>query len=315
MVEHEQPFMNVSIDTISKFRVPSNWRSVLLELPNQPGFSKLPMILTGLMILLFTSSLAEFTWMFFSVDSAVLNSNQSQQRVRKLNQNSNTVRLRDVSKLSLFGKAKVKNVVASASELINAPNTQLKLTLKGVLAVDEATRAIAIIADDRGKEKHYAIGAMLPGNAKLHTIYADRVILSRAGRLETLRLPKTKLTKGAVVRKAVAPKSRQVRAGGSLKSMRDNLIKNPQDVWKNIRIEPKMSKSGGIQGYTLSHKDKRLMRKLGIRKTDIITSVNGMPLNDPTSLYQILDVLKTSQQLDLSIIRNGAQETLNIDMM
>ncbi len=307
--------MNVSIDTISKFRVPSNWRSVLLELPNQPGFSKVPMILTGLMILLFTSSLAEFTWMFFSVDSSVSSSSQPQQRVRKSNINSNSIRLRDVSKLSLFGKAKLKNVAASESELINAPNTQLRLTLKGVLAVDVATRAIAIIADDRGKEKYYSIGAMLPGNAKLHTIYADRVILSRAGRLETLRLPKTKLTKGAVVRKAAVPKSRQVRAGGSLKSMRDNLIKNPQDVWKNIRIEPKMSKSGGIQGYTLSHKNKQLMRKLGIRKTDVITSVNGMPLNDPTSLYQILDVLKTTQQLNLSIIRNGTEETLNIDMM
>ncbi len=307
--------MNVSIDTISKLRVPSNWRSVLLDLPNQPGFSKLPTILTGLMILVFTSSLAEFTWMFFSVDSAVSSSSQPQQRARKSNLNLNNIRLRDVSKLSLFGKAKLKNMIASESELINAPNTQLRLTLKGVLAVDVATRAIAIIADDRGKEKYYSVGAMLPGSAKLHTIYADRVILSRAGRLETLRLPKTKLTKGAVVRKAAVPKSRQVRAGGSLKSMRDNLIKNPQDVWKNIRIEPKMSKSGGIQGYTLSHKNKQLMRKLGIRKTDIITSVNGMPLNDPTSLYQILDVLKTTQQLNLSIIRNGTEETLNIDMM
>ncbi len=159
---------------------------------------------------------------------------------------------------------------------------------------------------------------MLPGNAKLHTIYTDRVILSRAGRLETLRLPKTKLSKGSVVRKTVSSrpkKSRQVRAGSSLKSMRNNLIKNPQEIWKNIRIEPKMSKSGGIQGYTLNHKDKQLMRSLGIRRTDIITSVNGMPLNDPTSLYQIIDILKTTQQLNLSIIRNGAEETLNIDMM
>jgi len=307
--------MKVDLETLARFRLPPNWRNLLLELPSQPGFSKVPIILTGLMIILLTSNLAEFTWMIFSSDSSVSNSRQ-QQSIRQTSPAAQKDRLREVAGLSLFGKAEDKNINASEQELINAPKTQLRLTLKGLLAVDDPKRAIAIIADDRGKEKHYLIGSVLPGNAKLHTIYADRVILSRAGRLETLSLPKTKLSKGAVVRNAMAPvTSRQVKAGGSLKSMRDSLIKNPQDIWKNIRIEPKMNKSGSIQGYTLNHKDKQLMRKLGIRKTDIITSVNGMPLNDPTSLYQILDVLKTTQQLNLSIIRNGAEQTLNIDMM
>ncbi len=310
--------MKVDIDSISKLRVPSNWRNLLLELPNQPGFSKVPIILTGLMILLFTSSLAEFTWLLFSPDSNATSARSLPQIKRSNSRNSTQIRLGDVAKLSLFGKAAAQNSVASTKDLIDAPDTSLRLTLKGLLAVSNAAHAIAIIADDRGKEKHYRTGAMLPGNAKLHTIYTDRVILSRAGRLETLRLPKTKLSKGSVVRKTVSSrpkKSRQVRAGSSLKSMRNNLIKNPQEIWKNIRIEPKMSKSGGIQGYTLNHKDKQLMRSLGIRRTDIITSVNGMPLNDPTSLYQIIDILKTTQQLNLSIIRNGAEETLNIDMM
>ncbi|MFV2059787.1 MAG: type II secretion system protein GspC [Gammaproteobacteria bacterium] len=306
--------MKVDIDTISKLRLPPNWRNLLLELPSQPGFSKIPMILTGLMILLLTSSLAEFTWMLFD-EAAVSSSKPVSQSVRQQSRGPQTTRLRDVASWSLFGKAENK-ATASQQALINAPKSNLSLTLKGLLAADVQSEAIAIIADARGKEKSYKVGADLPGNAKLHTIYDDRVILSRAGRLETLSLPVKTLSKGALVRNTVAPvKSRQVRAGGSLKSMRDSLIKNPQEIWKNIRIEPKMNKSGAIQGYTLSHKDKKLMRRLGIKKTDIITSVNGMPLNDPTSLYQILDVLKTTQQLNLSIIRNGTEQTLNIDMM
>jgi general secretion pathway protein C len=307
--------MKVDIATISKFRLPPNWRNLLLELPNQPGFSKIPLILTGLVIILLTSNLAEFTWMLFSDNSAISSSKPVAQSTRSSNSASQNDRLKDVAKISLFGKAKEKNVASSKQELINAPKTTLSLILKGVLADDDQSRAIAIIADARGKEKHYLIGAVLPGNAKLHKVYADRVILSRAGRFETLSLPKKTLPKGTVVRKSPTAVSRQVKAGSSLKSMRDSLIKNPQEIWKNIRIEPKMSKSGAIQGYTLSHKDKQLMRRLGIRKTDIITSVNGMPLNDPTSLYQILDIVKTSQQLNLTIIRNGTEETLNIDMM
>jgi len=307
--------MKVDLENISNFRLPNNWRTLLLDLPNQPSFSKLPLILIALMILLLTSSLAEFTWMLFSVDSNVSSSRPAQQFARQAIRNSQAARLRDVANLHLFGEADVTAPQNASGAEIDAPKTNLRLTLKGLLAVSNPAHAIAIIADERGKEKYYTTGAILPGNAKLHTIYVDRVILSRAGRLETLALPKTKLSQGAIVRKQVATKSRQVKAGSGLKSIRDNLIKNPQDVWKNIRIEPKMSKSGEIQGYTLNHKDKQLMRSLGIRKTDIITGVNGLPLNDPTSLYQILDVLKTTQQLNLTIIRNGAEQTLNIDMM
>jgi len=306
--------MKVDIDTISKLRLPPNWRNILLDLPNQPGFSKIPVILTGLMILVFTSNLAEFTWMLFSSGSDVSISRAAAQASRQ-SVGDTQVRLRDVAKLSLFGKAEDKAAIASAKDNIVAPTTNLKLTLKGVLAVDDETRAMAIIADDRGKEKYYLVGAVLPGNAKLHTVYPDRVILSRAGRLETLSLSQKVLPKGSITRKQVTRKSRQVKGGSTLKSIRESLIKNPQKIWKDIRIEPKISKSGGIQGYTLSHKNKQLMRQMGIRKTDIITSVNGMALNDPSSLYQILDVLKTTQQLNLSIIRNGVEETLNIDMM
>ncbi len=143
--------MKVDIDSISKLRVPSNWRNLLLELPNQPGFSKVPIILTGLMILLFTSSLAEFTWLLFSPDSNATSARSLPQIKRSNSRNSTQIRLGDVAKLSLFGKAAAQNSVASTKDLIDAPDTSLRLTLKGLLAVSNAAHAIAIIADDRGK--------------------------------------------------------------------------------------------------------------------------------------------------------------------
>lgn len=300
--------MKLDKTLLSTLHLNENWRTVLVELPNQPWFSRVPVVLTTLMILLLSSSLAKFTWLVLEPAET---HRQVSQTIRSVQAPKAQASFKEVANLHLFGEADVK-LVPSARALINAPNTRLRLTLRGVLAIDDPTLAIAIIADDKGKEKYYKTGAALPGNATLHTIYADRVILSRAKGLETLPLPTKKLPNNAIVRNQSM--SRSVKAPSGLSTLRTNLIKNPQQIWKNVRLEPRIQKNGSIQGYTLSHKDKRLMRGLGIRKTDVITAVNGLPLNDPTSLYQVLEVLKTSNQINLSIIRNGREETLDITM-
>ena len=78
----------------------------------------------------------------------------------------------------------VKTVVPA-----EAPDTRLKLVLRGAFASDDRALSRAIIADPRGKEEHYSVGDALPGNAELSEVHPDKVILKRGGRFETLRLP------------------------------------------------------------------------------------------------------------------------------
>jgi type II secretory pathway component PulC len=54
------------------------------------------------------------------------------------------------------------------------------------------------------------------------------------------------------------------------------------------------------------------MKALHIRKTDIITAVNGQSLSDPATLYGLMNILSDQQSLELTIERNGQQQTIQL---
>jgi general secretion pathway protein C len=84
----------------------------------------------------------------------------------------------------LFGDPAVR------ADRIKAPETRLKLTLQGLMNVDEPERARAIIGESNGKSGTYAIGQEVPGGATIERIQLDGVILKRAGKLESLPMQK-----------------------------------------------------------------------------------------------------------------------------
>jgi len=143
------------------------------------------------------------------------------------------------------------------------------------------------------------------------------------GKLETLRLPKDKMDSKAFYRSSstkVKPlnmskpaiiQSGQVQAQ-QLRKMRDTLLKDPAKIWQQVRINPVM-KNGKIQGYTLAHNDQGLMKALNIKNTDIITGVNGQSLSDPATLYGLMNSLSDKQSLELTIVRNGQQQTIQLN--
>jgi len=88
----------------------------------------------------------------------------------------------------LFGIAGTETSKSPAA--INAPETKLKLTLRGIVAESDKHKGFAIIQKPDKKEKHFSINDSIFGLATLEEIYADRVIILRKGTYETLTLPK-----------------------------------------------------------------------------------------------------------------------------
>lgn len=97
----------------------------------------------------------------------------------------NVLSLRALAGMHLFGQATAKSTAAP----INAPDSTLNLVLHGVFDLSTPSRAMAIIADGQGHQSFYRTGDTLPGQGVLYRVYADRVILRRAGHYETLRMP------------------------------------------------------------------------------------------------------------------------------
>ena len=68
------------------------------------------------------------------------------------------------------------------------PQTNLQLTLQGVLVMPNSARSSAIIASDNQSGKVYSVGDELPGGAVLDKVLADKVIIKNRGKMEELLL-------------------------------------------------------------------------------------------------------------------------------
>jgi len=301
---------------MNKSQVITYWQSLPWNDIKFKANKFLPKFIFIILIILITQTLAELTWSFFSPEQESASNNNQIEHVKTSTSISS---LKEVASYHLFGDAKQQAVVNE--KVIDAPETRLRLNLKGVFASTNSTQALAIISSSKGKDKTYHIGDKVTGGALLHAVYADRVILKRNGKLETLRLPKSKVDSKAFYnlpssditgRKINSINQLNYGQAQRLRKIRDTLLKEPAKVWQQVRINPVM-KSGQVQGYTLAHNDQNLMKALHIRKTDIITAVNGQSLSDPATLYGLMTILSDQQSLELTIERNGRQQTIQLN--
>ncbi len=226
------------------------------------------------------------------------------------------VSLRELLSAHLFGQARVAPVPVKGP--IVAPETRLRLSLHGVFASDDPKLAMAIIAGKGGRDRAYRRGDALPGGATLHEIYPDRVILSRHGKLETLKLKRKHAT--ARLDKAVSPPMGRVATGRQtvrrvpqLQSIKRLYRDNPQQLLKQIRITPVM-KDGQLVGYRFNHNDRALMRAAGLLPQDIITEINGVSVQDTSAMFSLLQNLDDLQELQLVIQRRGIPQQLTLKL-
>ncbi len=226
------------------------------------------------------------------------------------------VPIRELVSAHLFGKASVTPVPVKGP--IVAPETRLSLSLHGLFASDDPALALAIIAAKGGRDRAYRRGDTLPGGATLHEIYPDRVILSRNGQLETLRLKRKHGT--ATLDKAAAPLTDRLPAGRQtvrrvpqLQAVRQLYQSDPQKLLKQIRITPVM-KDGQLIGYRFNHNDRALMRAAGLLPQDIITEINGVSAQDTTGMFSLLQNIDTLQELQLVIQRRGIPQQLTLKL-
>lgn len=225
-------------------------------------------------------------------------------------------RLGPVADLSLFGSAPT-----ATESALDAPETQLNLTLRGVWANSSRLLARAIVAAGGGSEEAYRIGDPLPGGAVLEEVLPDRVILKRGARLEALYLPKestagfsefgmnsdTQEPNGSPAGPAVEMSGN---LGAKLQDYRQRILNDPQQIFGLARMQPVME-DGKLKGYKLSpNKEKQLFREVGLRPGDVVTSVNGLPLSDPAAAGQVMAQVSSATQLTLTVDRGGREETI-----
>lgn len=209
----------------------------------------------------------------------------------------------DLIESQLFGLP-----LAQPGGAIDAPETTLNLTLRGIFALD-SQRALAIIASGGSDELPYKVGDTLPGGAKVHEIAPDKVILERGGRFETLTLPKESLDLNAAM-----PGAAVAKPAARLGEIRNRLRANPAEVISMNAVQPVME-NGQLKGYRLGDNPYMpVLREAGLMPGDVVTRVNGIAVTDQARAAEVLNQLSSAGHIVLEVERGGTPVTLSVDL-
>jgi general secretion pathway protein C len=210
----------------------------------------------------------------------------------------------------LFGVANPAEQVAG--DPADAPETRLSLVLAGTIVSSDPKLGFGIIGESAAAAKLYSVGDSVPGGARLHAVYGDRVILERSGQLEALLLPRE--FKGGAP--ALAPQARSAVPAGAtvVDRMRRMIAQDPGSVADIMRPQPVFA-NGLQRGYRVyPGRNRAQFARLGLRPGDLIMSINGTPLDDPQRGMEIFRSIGSSDQARVTIERNGRPQEITLNM-
>jgi general secretion pathway protein C len=162
----------------------------------------------------------------------------------------------------------------------------------------------------------HAVGSTRPGGARLHSVYPDRVVLDRNGSLESLALPKRPLAGLAPAPPAPAAAAPTAAPSGEtqLEQMKQAMQRDPSALSEVIRAQQVLA-AGRQRGFRVyPGNNPRAFSRLGLRPGDLITAVNGTPLDDPARGEEIMRTLGSAAQARVTVVRNGRDTDVMLDL-
>lgn len=276
--------------------------------------NRLPWIVALLLMVLIAQLAAEMTWRFIPAPISGASPISDRQPVAVTTNGDQTpdTLAKSIAGLHLFGMAGSKPAMRE-SVVKKAPETRLNLTLHGVFVAAQPEDGAAIIGTSGSKQKYHKVGSNVMTGVKLQAVYNDRVVLSRKGQSEILKFPQGGGSQGAAAGPAMQKRAARPK-GESLARYRDMLRNEPLKIFEHVRFVPVRS-GKSIKGYrVLPQRNRKLYNQLGIRPSDLVTAVNGVPLQDDKEALRLVDKLKDADQLYLEIVRRGKPQSLTLSL-
>jgi general secretion pathway protein C len=210
----------------------------------------------------------------------------------------------------LFAEAKVELPKQDAE---NAPQTSMPLVLTGVIAADDPRNGLAILGQSAQAAKVYAVGDNVPGGAKLHSVFNDRVVLDRGGRLESLPLPRQLQSGGLPT--APPPSAAALQTESPVVDRMRRLMDNQPGLLADIMRPQPVFQDGKQRGYRVyPGRNRQAFIRLGLRPGDLITAINGTPLDDPARGQDVLRTLGSSSEAHVTVMRSGQQQDVSLNL-
>ncbi|MFK8047673.1 MAG: type II secretion system protein GspC [Halioglobus sp.] len=208
-----------------------------------------------------------------------------------------------------------------------AHDTRLDLKLRGVVSVSEDGLGHAMI-EHRSKQEVYAVGDKLPvgKNVTLAKVLPHGVVLDNRGTYELLKLFDETPLLGQVSREAPAPRPKKIaraaaqeipRDGNSsavAQGIRRQLYNDPQSLADVVRVSA-VRENNALRGYRIDPgKSSAQFSQLGFHAGDIVTSVNGISLDNPANTMQLYQLMRSASEAVFDVERGAETLTLTVNL-
>ena len=224
--------------------------------------------------------------------------------------------IRGTAQYHLFGVAS-SEPVKPVKQVVDAPETRLRLKLLGINKSSVDSESSAIIAPQNGRGDFYRVGDTVQGRTKLAGVQKDKVVLDTNGKLETLKFEETK-TSGVSTKTVAAPRQAAKRAG----SLRERFgkVRSPSEFMnlasEEMANDPKaalnelgLRSAGAGQGYKVQPGS--VLTSLQLVPGDIVLSVNGQRLGDLDADRSVLEQISTAGNARIEVQRGNNRFVVN----
>lgn len=229
---------------------------------------------------------------------------------------------------NLFNTKEKEEVVQEepeAEENTELEETKLKLKLWGTVS-GNSKRAYAVIEDTKERKQNlYREGDTIQ-NAVVKKILREELILSVNGKDESLKMEEKKSgpRSGGIGqdRPGVGPASTlsppseadtdsESRKVALKRAEVEEAISDVNNLMQQVRIRPHF-KNGKPDGLTLTRiRPDSIFRKLGLRSGDVLTGIDGNPIESVDDALKFYNSLKTSSNVGIQLRRRGKVETID----
>lgn len=235
-----------------------------------------------------------------------------------------------IHKRDIFNSAKptAAPVAVEAAPVV----TQLRLELYGT-AVYPNGESFSII-EDLGQRKQgvYGVNATVPGGATVKRIEWDHVVLVHNGKDEILKIkkaaaagspgPRGSLTSVASAAPGGAAPGSAAGPGGAIQQVSENefvvpraevdsAMENMSQLFTQIRAVPHFEGGQSVGFRLFAIRRGSLFDRIGLKNGDIIRSINGTEMTDPSKALALMQELRNVGSLEVDITRNQQPQKLS----
>ena len=226
------------------------------------------------------------------------------------------------------------NLAPARVETTAVTNEDLQIKLLGTSQVSDG-KPFMIVEDAGGDQSLYQLGDTIPNAGRVIEIWRDRAVVLHNGHRVAIAIPRDEMNSpdadplvpstptrspfnNPMIRRPHQRRSRVVgrRAPEGVhqvgptryvidRSAVDSNLQNMAKLFTEIRAIPNLQ-NGASNGFRLSEiQPGSIFDEIGLQDGDVLTTIQGQNLGDPTQAVALLSSLRSRSSISLNVIRNG----------